>query len=253
MSSPRRTSISGESGIEQSSSDKSIDIALQSSSGTDESELASSRTKLKKLKKPKDSPTKTIHSKSPLVIISEEIQMSTSRKTSDEIEDIKSQLARATINPLNPQMSEEISGSTSSISEIDYLEFSSSSGIATASLSSSPIKKQIVQEFGKLDTKTSYENRFSNVRSVSPKQLSTAGGPFLPRLISKTDPLISSISDISKLDEENYIWTRVISSDVKGVRNRSCLNNEFYYSFYGIPYAQPPVKKLRFKVNISVF
>lgn len=40
------------------------------------------------------------------------------------------------------------------------------------------------------------------------------------------------------------------SGQVEGVKVKSILKNEEYYSFMGIPYARPPVGKLRFMVRL---
>lgn len=45
----------------------------------------------------------------------------------------------------------------------------------------------------------------------------------------------------------NEVKTR--SGDVRGIEIKSILEGEKYYSFLGIPYAEPPVGSLRFMVS----
>lgn len=52
---------------------------------------------------------------------------------------------------------------------------------------------------------------------------------------------------------DEYRVVKTNSGHVQGVRKYTLLKNMEYYSFKGIPYAEPPIGSLRFKVsNIQV-
>lgn len=42
---------------------------------------------------------------------------------------------------------------------------------------------------------------------------------------------------------------KVSTGCLKGIEKTTVLNNKIYYSFRGIPYAEPPTGRNRFKVN----
>lgn len=54
------------------------------------------------------------------------------------------------------------------------------------------------------------------------------------------------------MTELNELVVRVKQGQIQGIKQRSPIFHCEYYSFYGVPYAQPPIKDLRFKVS-SIF
>lgn len=51
--------------------------------------------------------------------------------------------------------------------------------------------------------------------------------------------------------EQDELLVTVKQGKLRGKRNSSKYSKKKYYSFLGIPYAEPPVGKRRFKVTIS--
>lgn len=51
-------------------------------------------------------------------------------------------------------------------------------------------------------------------------------------------------------NEHKIVTTK--NGDIRGVRKSTLLENVDYYSFKGIPYAEPPIGELRFKVYYSL-
>ena len=50
------------------------------------------------------------------------------------------------------------------------------------------------------------------------------------------------------MSDSNFVVAETENGQVKGIKKLSCLEEE-YLSFQGIPFAKPPVGKLRFKVS----
>lgn len=50
------------------------------------------------------------------------------------------------------------------------------------------------------------------------------------------------------MSNQEFVVADTVNGQVKGVKKLSCLDEE-YISFQGIPFAKPPIGKLRFKVS----
>lgn len=66
-------------------------------------------------------------------------------------------------------------------------------------------------------------------------------------LLSTTALLLLSILSITVHGADNVVKTE--SGEVQGITAKTLLNQRQFYSFRGIPYAQPPIGDLRFKVK----
>lgn len=51
---------------------------------------------------------------------------------------------------------------------------------------------------------------------------------------------------------EKFCSIQTESGQVRGVENRTLFENQIYYSFRGIPFAESPLNDLRFKVNSTI-
>lgn len=50
-----------------------------------------------------------------------------------------------------------------------------------------------------------------------------------------------------------YKTVKTHDGNIRGVQNYTLFRNVSYYKFLGIPYAEPPINQLRFKVSIWIF
>lgn len=69
---------------------------------------------------------------------------------------------------------------------------------------------------------------------------------FSQQIVLFVAALICAISSIAAAE---YKVVETINGQVRGVLKTTLLKNRTFYSFKGIPYAEPPVGDLRFKVN----
>lgn len=58
---------------------------------------------------------------------------------------------------------------------------------------------------------------------------------------------------ISAEDDEIVVEVDIESGRIRGKQNLTLYNEMAYYSFRGIPYAQPPINEQRFRVSITPF
>lgn len=216
----------------------------------------------------------------PSLIDVADIFLAISSTATSETEDVTLSSSSAALQPMYSETSEATSRCTTPIIQTDYSELSLSSGTSSAALSS-PCKlkmtpsEEISQELSLPSTSglskkssralslsgTSMESLqiecaepelasvSTDVILLSPKERSAAGGPFLSQLLSFVSR--STKSQPLKQDTKKYTWVFIDKCKIKGLHQKSSLNNVSYCSFYGIPYAQPPVGKLRFKVIIK--
>lgn len=49
-------------------------------------------------------------------------------------------------------------------------------------------------------------------------------------------------------NDQQYCTIKTKSGQIRGKRNRTLFDGKLYYSFRGIPFAEPPTNELRFKV-----
>lgn len=61
--------------------------------------------------------------------------------------------------------------------------------------------------------------------------------------------LITVVALIKCEDDGNYKIVKINQGSVRGQKLRAIFYETDYYSFKGIPYAEPPVDQLRYKVS----
>ena len=54
-------------------------------------------------------------------------------------------------------------------------------------------------------------------------------------------------------NDEVTVTVNTVNGQVRGHREYTLFDHKLFYSFKGIPYAQPPVGSLRFKVGFEIF
>lgn len=67
--------------------------------------------------------------------------------------------------------------------------------------------------------------------------------------VRQVKPKIILLSCNFKMSNEIIVSTN--DGKIRGIKNKSPIFDAEFYSFYGIPYAEPPIGDLRFKVNAS--
>lgn len=67
----------------------------------------------------------------------------------------------------------------------------------------------------------------------------------MPLWLALINSVVNGDADVVEIDIE--------SGRIRGKRSLTLYNEKPYYSFRGIPYAQPPIKDLRFKVSPAIW
>lgn len=122
----------------------------------------------------------------------------------------------------------------------------------TSTPSSSDIMTSSIPEEDYDAESSSLSSELSKAVISYPANMCTAGGPFLSTKVTRVPSMSVTKPEKLKLDDKQFITINVGSTLVKGIRIKSCIQQTSYCSFLGIPYAQPPIDKLRFKVNIEI-